>query len=198
MAKYESVGNDYEAVCNEMMVELQVNPDLGNKFYKLPNWLRSNELIVRNYRSYTPGTAGMSWTEQEDLRGLVVDFRVLGVIGNDRCGWFYRDSSNIRSLRGAKGDLLVSFTLLTGGKLQYYFVSAKSWKKITNITMKHPEITNPGVFFNVIKLNWTMDKSPHLVGSGLEASFQSSSFHNLSYVGDEGGWWVNPNNINMK
>jgi len=134
---------------------------LGRKFYKLPNWMKEGELITQYSR-----------------HGIVVQSKVLGVIRSG--GARFRDNVYCGKSPPTKGNLLVQFSVLNMGKIEHYYGSVATWRKLCNAE-------NISGFVTVRELMFTRNHK------GLEW-FQlgmgyANSFENVEYKGEESGWW---------
>ena len=195
MAKWEK--NCYEIdsdnACKNIIELMDITPDLGRKFYRLPNWMKIGEMITYDKR-------GM-----DDVQGLIVDFKVLGVARKNH--QYLGENWGIKELDNLVGDLIVKFTILMKGELIHYFGSAKTWKKVMNISGKYQDNDwSMGIygvqgvpqhaFFNVSRI--FKDSSPYSFNHyGKDTYMMIEKFNSLSFKSLESDdWWVGSTDIN--
>ena len=184
---------DNDNACKNIIELMDITPDLGKKFYKLPNWMKVGEMI-------TYDRMGMN-----DIQGLIVDFKVLGVArkNNQYLGTCW----GIKELDNLVGDLIVNFTILMKGELIPCFGSAKTWRKVTNISHKHQDNDwSMGIygvqgvpqhaFFNVSRI--IKDSSPYSFKHyGKDTYMVIEKLNSLCFKSLESSdWWVGSTNIN--
>ena len=183
---------DNDNACKNIIELMDITPDLGKKFYKLPNWMKVGEMI----------TYGRM--EMDDIRGLIVDFKVLGVArkNNQYLGTCW----GIKELDNLVGDLIVNFTILINGELVYCFGSAKTWRKVMNVSRKYKDndwsMNIYGVqgvpqhaFFNVSRI--LKDSSPYSFNHyGKDTYMMIEKLNSLCFSSLENINWFPMNNGN--
>ena len=135
----------------------------GRKFFRLPNWMKEGELILLY-----------------GVPGVVVKTEVLGVIRNGSAR--FRDNTSI------KGNIMVQISVLQSGKIEHYYGTVSTWRKIGNASQKFNDASG---CFTVRKLMFTWNNynaHPGLDGFQVQV-VNPLAFRVEEFKDDVGGWW---------